>query len=99
MKTTLPEDVDLCHYPFRGIYTEIAREDGVTRQAVQQAARKRNPRILDRIAEKIEERRAMLRKYDHARSRSRPDRTADTAVPPVAPDVALTSDATRAAGK
>ncbi|HVZ38925.1 MAG TPA: hypothetical protein VHI13_06590 [Candidatus Kapabacteria bacterium] len=68
MKTTHPESVDLGHYPFRGIFTEIAREDGVSRQAVQQAARAGNPRILRRVAEKIEERRAMVTKFDVARA-------------------------------
>lgn len=62
----LPEAVNLSRYPFRGIYTEIAREDGVTRQAIQQAARKGNPHILNRIAEKIEQRKAMLKKYESA---------------------------------
>ena len=66
MKTTLPGSVDLNHYPFRGIFTEIAREDGVSRQAIQQAARAGNPRILHRVAEKIEERRAMMKKFDVA---------------------------------
>ncbi len=51
----------LSRYPFRGIYSEIAEEEGVTRQAVQQAASKGNPRILNRIAEKVEERKAVLK--------------------------------------
>jgi len=49
-------------YPFRGIYSEIAQELGVSRQAVQQAARKGNPKILSRITEKVEERRALLKR-------------------------------------
>jgi predicted DNA-binding protein YlxM (UPF0122 family) len=68
MKTIKPEKVDVHHYPFRGIYTEIAREEGVTRQAIQQAAEKGNPRILGRIAQKIEERKALLKKYNKAGS-------------------------------
>jgi predicted DNA-binding protein YlxM (UPF0122 family) len=69
MKTIKPEKVDVHHYPFRGIYTEIAREEGVTRQAIQQAAGKGNPRILGRIAQKIEERKALLKKYSKAGSK------------------------------
>lgn len=72
MKTIKPEKVDVHHYPFRGIYTEIAREEGVTRQAIQQAAGKGNPRILGRIAQKIDERRALLKKYSKAGSARRP---------------------------
>ena len=66
MKTIKPDKVDVHHYPFRGIYTEIAREEGVTRQAIQQAAQKGNPRILNRIAQKVEERKAMLKNYSKA---------------------------------
>ena len=66
MKTMRPDKVDVHHYPFRGIYTEIAREEGVTRQAIQQAAQKGNPRILDRIAQKVDERKAMLKNYSKA---------------------------------
>jgi hypothetical protein len=72
MKTIKPEKVDVHHYPFRGIYTEIAREEGVTRQAIQQAAEKGNPRILGRIAQKIEERKALLKKYSKAGSTRKP---------------------------
>jgi hypothetical protein len=72
MKTIKPEKVDVHHYPFRGIYTEIAREEGVTRQAIQQAAEKGNPRILGRIAQKIEERKALLKKYNKAGSAQKP---------------------------
>lgn len=64
MKATGPKPSGhdaLNRYPFRGIYSEIADEEGVSRQAVQQAARKGNPRILNRIAEKVEERKALLK--------------------------------------
>jgi hypothetical protein len=86
MKTIKPEKVDVHHYPFRGIYTEIAREEGVTRQAIQQAAEKGNPRVLGKIAQKIEERRALLKKYNRAgvtgkqleRPRRKPPNDSDT---------------------
>jgi predicted DNA-binding protein YlxM (UPF0122 family) len=68
MKTRKSENVDMHRYPFRGIYSEIAREEGVTRQAIQQAARKGSPKILQRIAEKVEERKAMLKKYSKVRT-------------------------------
>lgn len=60
-------------HPFRGIYSEIAQEEGVSRQAVQQAARKGNPKILSRIAEKVEERKDVLKRTAGARQ-ERPSR-------------------------
>lgn len=48
--------IDITKLPFKGIMAEIARERGVSRQAVQQAAKKGSPNILERIAEKVEER-------------------------------------------
>lgn len=53
-------------YPLRGIYSEIAQEEGVSRQAIQQAAKKGNPRILNRIAEKVEQRKVMIKQKRHA---------------------------------
>jgi predicted DNA-binding protein YlxM (UPF0122 family) len=50
------KEIDLTRYPFRGILSEIARERGVTRQAVQQAAKKGSLEILERIVEKVSER-------------------------------------------
>lgn len=75
MKTTSNEEVDLSRYPYRGILTEIAREEGVTRQAIQQAARTGNPHLLGRIAAKIEERRAMIEKHRHAYAQGARERT------------------------
>lgn len=60
-------------HPLRGIYSEIAQEDGVSRQAVQQAARKGNPEILNRIAEKVQERRDGLKRTSSTRQ-ARPAR-------------------------
>lgn len=54
---------DMRRYPFRGIYAEIAREEGISRQAVKEAARKGDPRILARITTKVEERKSILKEY------------------------------------
>lgn len=53
-------------YPFRGIYTEVAKEEGVTPEAIRQAVKYGNPRILEKVAGKIEERRAKVRRYNDA---------------------------------
>lgn len=49
--------------PYRGILTEIATEQGVSPQAVWNAIyRDRNPRILTILAQKISERKQIIRK-------------------------------------
>lgn len=57
-----PLESDFRRYPYRGILAEIAREDGTTRQAVQKAARRGSPDILQRIAAKMQERRRLVRR-------------------------------------
>ncbi|MEO5929174.1 MAG: hypothetical protein ABIR47_04525 [Candidatus Kapaibacterium sp.] len=54
--------VEMSRGPFRGIYAEIAREKGISRQAIQKGVRQKRPDILQLVAEKIEERK---RKIDH----------------------------------
>jgi hypothetical protein len=63
---TKPEMPDMGRYPFRGIYAEIAREEGISRQAVKDAADRGDPDILARIAAKVEERKSILRTYKDA---------------------------------
>jgi hypothetical protein len=48
-------------YPFRGILSEIAREEGVTRSAVAQRRKHKDPKTLRKIAQKIQEKIAMSR--------------------------------------
>jgi hypothetical protein len=64
MKTIRPKKVNMNRFPFRGIYTELAEEEGVSRQAIQQAAAKGNPRILGRVAEKVKERQSMVQEFN-----------------------------------
>jgi hypothetical protein len=54
---------DLRKHPYRGILAEIAREDGVERQAVQKRARRGDPDTLARIAAKARERVAKVNAY------------------------------------
>jgi hypothetical protein len=54
---------DLRKHPYRGILSEIAREDGVGRQAVQKRARRGDPDTLIRIAAKIRERNRKLAEF------------------------------------
>lgn len=53
--------LDFCLHPYRGILSEIAREEGVKRQAVHQRMKKGEPRTLERIAEKVRGRREVQR--------------------------------------
>ncbi|HVZ40318.1 MAG TPA: hypothetical protein VHI13_13645 [Candidatus Kapabacteria bacterium] len=46
--------------PYRGILTEIAREEGVTRQAVQKRTSRGDPDTLARIAAKVRERQCIV---------------------------------------
>jgi len=63
---TEPGKPDMGRYPFRGIYAEIAREEGISRQAVKDAADRGDPAILAKIASKVEERKSILRTYKDA---------------------------------
>ncbi|HVZ37881.1 MAG TPA: hypothetical protein VHI13_01260 [Candidatus Kapabacteria bacterium] len=50
--------VDFTRPPFRGILSEIARENGTTRQAVQKSASRGNPDVLAQVAAKARARQA-----------------------------------------
>lgn len=54
------EQYNLRRSPLKGILSEIAREDGVSRQAVQYAASQHKPRIVARIVQKAESRLAVF---------------------------------------
>lgn len=62
-KNIKSQKLDLRKHPYRGILAEIAREDGVERQAVQKRAKRGDPDTLARIAEKVREREAKVRQY------------------------------------
>jgi hypothetical protein len=57
-------------YPFRGILSEIAAEDGVKRQAIRKRALRGDPDTLARIAAKMQERSAKVRRARNAMRRS-----------------------------
>lgn len=50
--------------PYRGILTEIAKEQGVTPQAVRQAVMLNNVRIIEILTQKIKERESIVRRYE-----------------------------------
>lgn len=59
--------VDFTKKPFKGIYTEIAKELGVSQQAISQAVRiHRNPRVLTLVTQKVKERKNAIRQFDSA---------------------------------
>jgi len=60
------EKASLRRQPYRGILTEIAREEGVTRQAVQKRTSRGNPDTLARIAAKVHERAELRYGWDQA---------------------------------
>jgi hypothetical protein len=62
MKTS---KLDLHRLPYRGILAEIAREDGVARQAVQKRAKKGDPDTLARIDAKKRTRDEKLKEYNN----------------------------------
>lgn len=55
--------IDFRRHPYRGILAEIAREDGVERQAVQKRMKKGDPDTLERISTKMRERKAKVDRY------------------------------------
>lgn len=57
-------------YPYRGILSEIAAEDGVKRQAIRKRALRGDPDTLARIAAKMQERSAKVRRARNAMRRS-----------------------------
>jgi len=50
--------------PYRGILTEIAKEQGVTPQAVRQAVMLNNVRIIEILTKKIKERERIIREFE-----------------------------------
>ena len=50
--------------PYRGILTEIAKEQGVTPQAVRQAVMLNNVRIIEILTQKIRERESIIKKFE-----------------------------------
>jgi len=68
MKNTLG-NTNMQQYPYRGILSEIAREDGVSRQSVCKAARRGNPDIIRRIIAKVKQRRRDMERLQRALGR------------------------------
>jgi uncharacterized protein YqeY len=59
--------VDFTKKPFKGIYAEIAKELGVSQQAISQAVRiHKNPRILTLVTKKVKERKNAIKQFDNA---------------------------------
>jgi predicted transcriptional regulator len=50
--------------PYRGIITEIAREQGVTPQAVRQSVMQKNVRMIEILMQKIRERESVVKKFE-----------------------------------
>lgn len=52
----LDAESDMRRWPFRGIFAEIAVEEGVSRQAIQQRFRQGNPAIVRKVEDRKKDR-------------------------------------------
>jgi NAD(P)H-flavin reductase len=66
MPVTTPTKIDWTKNPHRGIQTEIARELGTSRQAVQAGLAVGNPRMVELATKKLEERKRLMERYANA---------------------------------
>ncbi len=58
-------NVDMRRAPYRGIYTELAEELGVSREAIRAAVTvHKNPRIIHLVAERVEQRKQEQRQAE-----------------------------------
>ncbi len=63
-----PIEPDMRKYPFRGILSEIAAEEKVTRSAVAQRKKRGDPKTLQKIAQKVQEKLEIVRQLEeHSR--------------------------------
>lgn len=64
-KKEIPTGINLAKSPYRGVLSEIAKEQNVTRSAIWDALfRAGNPRIRAIFMEKIESRKAITEKFN-----------------------------------
>lgn len=52
--------------PFRGIISEIAKSEGVSRVSIHISIKQKNPRILTLVADKINQRKKIMSDYETA---------------------------------
>lgn len=57
-------NIDFSKNPYRGIFIEIADDQGVTRQAVSAALRRKSTKYLRLVKEKIKERENLITTID-----------------------------------
>jgi len=58
--------LDLTRNPYRGVLAEVARREGVSRQAIQQALRSGNVRITTLVRQAVEARTRKVRRAEEA---------------------------------
>lgn len=56
-------EIDIRKNPYRGILSQVAKERGVTKQAVTAACKNRNYAVMKRISELVAERDAEIAKF------------------------------------
>jgi hypothetical protein len=64
------EKINFRRAPYRGLISEIAREEGVTQGAISQALRMKNPKVMQIVADRARQRREAyeeeVRRYEEA---------------------------------
>jgi len=59
--------IDFSKAPYKGIFTEVARELQITPQAVSNAVRKyRTPKVIDKVLIKVNERKEINERFSRA---------------------------------
>lgn len=62
-ETRIIKNINFKRYPYRGIITEIASEEGITTPTVIAAIRNENPRILQMIMDKADAREKIVERF------------------------------------
>lgn len=65
MVMMVAEQPDFKRYPLRGIMVEVAKERGMTRQAIQKAFRNGNPVIVEAVLKRMQQIDLMQREIEH----------------------------------
>jgi hypothetical protein len=66
-KSSKPRRINFSKYPYRGIFENIAKSEGVTRQAINQSYRiYRNPRIIELVMQQINHIDQVLQDHNNA---------------------------------
>lgn len=57
------EGIDFRQNPYKGVISEVAREEGVSQQAISDRVKRRNVRTMRLVIAKVRERQAVVREF------------------------------------